>query len=94
MTPLDDRVVPRERFTRCHQQLSAHQIQSGDLLGDRMFDLEPRVHLEKVERRSIAAARREIDEELDGAGVSIIGGACRIDRRRGHALAQRRCHNG
>ena len=46
---------PRQRLARCDQQLRAHQVDAGDLLGDRMLDLQPRVHLEEIER---AATRR------------------------------------
>ena len=34
---------------RGDEQLRAHQVEAGDLLGDRMLDLQPRVHLEEVE---------------------------------------------
>ena len=41
-----------------------------------MFDLEARVHLEKVEPGAVAVA---LDQELDGPGIPIAGRA-----RRGH----------
>ena len=38
-------------FAGRDQQLRAHQIDAGGRFGDRMLDLQPRVHLEEVERR-------------------------------------------
>ena len=40
------------------EQLRPHEIDAGDELGDRMLDLQPRVHLEKVERRGRLPAGR------------------------------------
>ena len=45
----------------CH----SHEIDAGDHLGDRVLDLQPRVHLEEVE----AAVR--VEQELDRAGVGV-----------------------
>src|SRR5688572_33411518 len=47
-----------------------------------MLDLQARVHLEKVERAGL------IDQELDRARVVIPGGACDLNGRFSHPLAQ------
>ena len=39
----------RQRFARRHAQLPFDEIVAGDHLGDRMLDLQPRVHLDEVE---------------------------------------------
>ena len=41
---------PRQRLAGRDEQLRAHEIEAGDRFGDRMLDLQPRVHLEEVER--------------------------------------------
>ena len=56
-------------------------------LGHRVLDLQPRVHLEEVEPRVIAAA---FEQEFAGAGVSIPHRFRRGNCRRAHALAHRR----
>ncbi len=78
---------PWQRLAGGDPDLRRNEIDADDLLGDRMLDLQPRVHLEEVERRPIAGA---LEEELDRPGVAIAGGA--RDRNRGvaHALPQRR----
>ena len=77
---LADRLLrPRQRLAGGDEQLRAHEIDAGDLLGDRMLDLQARVHLEEVEPRRVAVA---LDEELDRAGVAVAGRARGGDRRR------------
>ena len=49
-----------------------------------MFDLKPRVHLEKVELGVVAIP---LEEELDGPGVAIARRSCRRDGRVAHARA-------
>ena len=64
--------------------LPLHQVDAGHHLGDRMLDLQARVHLEEVERAVL------VEQELDRAGVGV---AHRLrDRRRGrrHAPPQLR----
>ena len=39
-------------------------------LGDRMLDLEARVHLHEVE--AVALSHRNVGDELDGAGAGIV----------------------
>ena len=55
--------------------LPADQIEAGHHLGDRMLDLQPRVHLEEVE------AAVFVEEELDGAGVGVADASSRRRRR-------------
>ena len=73
---------PGQRRAAGHRKLRADEIDADDLLGHRMLDLQPRVHLEKIE----VAFRR--DDELDGAGAAVVDAARRRHRRRGHALAK------
>jgi hypothetical protein len=58
------------------------KVHARDLLGDRMLDLEPRVHFEEIERCGIA---RSLDQELHGSGVAVAGGASQLDRGISHA---------
>ena len=44
--------APRQRLPHRDEQLRAHEVDAGDQLGDRVLDLEPRVHLEEVEARA------------------------------------------
>ena len=55
--------------------LPPHQIDAGHHLGDRMLDLQPRVHLEEVEAAVL------VEQELDRAGVGVA------DRARDAAAA-------
>ena len=61
--------------------LPAHQIDAGDHLGDRMLDLQPRVHLEEVEPAVV------VEQELDRAGVGV---ADRLRDGRGRAASSPR----
>ena len=74
--------------------LFAHQIDPGDHLGNRMFDLQPRVHLDEVERPVLV-------EELDRPDAPIaergdrghrpradLGARLRGERRRRRFLEQ------
>ena len=59
-----DVVLPvAERLAGGDAQLLAHQVDAGDLLGDRVLDLQPGVHLEEEE-----LAGGVVDQELDRAG--------------------------
>ena len=52
---LRERVLrPRQRLAGGDEQLRAHEVDAGHLLGHRMLDLQPRVHLEEIERRCVA----------------------------------------
>src|SRR5262249_40440432 len=73
----------RDRTSLGDLDLQPHQIDAGDLLGDRVLHLEPRVHLEEVE----LPARP--DDELDGTRADVADGPRRRDRRRGQPRALR-----
>ena len=77
----------RERFGRQRHagsdfQLQAHQVESGHHLGDRVLDLQARIHFQEVE----VAVR--VEKELDRAGATIVHGARGGDRGFAHARAQ------
>ena len=76
---------PRQRLAAGDPQLRPDQVDAGHRFGDRMLDLQPRVHLEKVEARRVAFA---LDQELDRAGVAIADGARGGDGRVSHPGAE------
>ena len=55
-----------------------HQVDAGHHLGDRMLDLQPRVHLEEVEAAVL------VEQELDRAGVGVADRLRDGRGRRGH----------
>ena len=61
------RVVERQRLAVGDPELPAHQVDAGDLLGDRVLDLQPGVDLEEGDQPVLG------DEELDGAGTDVAG---------------------
>ena len=56
-----------ERLAVGDAELLAHQVDAGDLLGDRVLDLQAGVDLEEGDRAVLA------DEELAGAGADVAG---------------------
>ena len=66
--------------------LPAHEIDAGHHLGDRVLDLQARVHLEEVEPAVL------VEQELDRAGVGVADRSRDGGRRRRHRRAQRRRH--
>ena len=66
--PLDLALLQRERSALRHGELPRHEVETGHHLGDRVLDLEARVHLEEEELLRSALAR---DEELDGPGADV-----------------------
>ncbi len=74
-------VALRERQLRAggDLDLGAHQVEARDELGDRVLDLDARVHLEEEE---LAVT---VEQALDGARADVADGACGIDRHRPHA---------
>jgi len=52
-----------EGLPRCDAQLGLHQVDLGDLLGDRVLDLDARIHLDE----HVVAVF--VDEEFDGPGA-------------------------
>ena len=71
-----------QRLACRHAKLLADQINAGDLLGDRVLDLNAGVHLAEVE---IAVV---IDQEFDRTRVAVADALCQRNSRRGHLLAQ------
>ena len=65
-------LCPGQLSARRDGQLRANEVNARDSFGDGMLDLQPGVHLQKVEARIVAGA---LDEELDRSRVAIAGGA-------------------
>jgi len=74
----------RQRFAARHTNLPRHQIESGDRFGDRVLDLQTRVHLHEEE----FAAR--IQQELHGPRADVTNRLRRTHRRFAHGAAQLR----
>ncbi len=62
----------RQPLTERDAQLPLHEVEPGDHLGDRMLDLQARVHLDEMETCRVG-------DELDCAGIDVV------DRLRGGA---------
>ena len=76
----------RERLAGCDADLLLDQLAAHHLFGDRVLDLDPRVHFHEVEILALF-----IDEVLDRAGVLITDVAHEVHRRLTHAFAQLGC---
>ena len=69
--------------------LGLHDIDSGDHLGDRMLDLDARVHLDEVElvllEQELEGARAAVADLAAGFGAAFADARLqpRIDQRRG-----------
>jgi hypothetical protein len=63
------RVVVADRLAVRDPEHLPDQVDAGDLLTDRMLDLQPRVDLEEADRAVLA------DQELAGPGADIAGRA-------------------
>ena len=61
-------------------QLRLDQIDAGDQLGDRMLDLDARIHLDEVELAVLV-------EELERAGAAIADRAAGLDAALAHLAA-------
>ena len=79
--------VEREPLAPGDPYLPADQIDTGHHLGDRVLDLQSRVHLEEVEPTTL------VEQELDRAGVGVPDRACDRRRGRGDCLAEL-CRHG
>ena len=64
------------------EDLGADDVDAGHLLGDGVLDLDARVHLDEEE-----IARVAVDQELDGAGALVVGGAGDLQAERADVLA-------
>ena len=67
-------------LTRCHPKLPLHQVEPGDQFGDRVFHLEPGVHLQEEEFSVLI-------EEFDGPGIDVAAGLGHSDGGSTHGLA-------
>jgi len=56
-----------QRFAFGDRDLFGDQVEPADRLGDRMLDLDARVHLEEVEGVALA-----VDEQFDGAQPAVF----------------------
>ena len=72
----DRRLVEPERLAGGDAQLVGHEVAAGDELGDRVLDLEPRVHLEEREGAAL------VEQELAGAGADVADRAGERERGR------------
>ena len=90
VTALRERLLrPRQRLAGGDENLRAHEIDARHLLGDRVLDLQPCVHLEVIERRIVSGP---LEKEFDRPRVAIPGRPRDRHRRIAHAAPQRRCH--
>ena len=62
--------------------LFLHDVDAGDFLGDRVFDLNARVHLDEVELAALA------QQHLDRAGIDVLHALGGFDSGFAHFLAQ------
>ncbi len=81
---LDVLLPEGERFPGGHLDLLLDQIDPGDHFGDRMLDLDPRVHFHEIEAAVL------IQQKLDRARVLITDGPRQLQRRLRHPAAQLR----
>ena len=65
-----------------------HEVDPGHHLGDRMLDLQPRVHLQEVEPALV------VQQEFERARVGVADGAAQGDRGVRQRLPDRRGHRG
>ena len=78
--------VQVESLATGYPNLPLDQIHAGHQLGHRMLDLDPCIHLEKVEMA------RVVEQKLDRARVGVGDAPRDRDGCRGKGLAQRRRH--
>ena len=78
----DCRLVQRQPLAGRDTQLPFDEVESGDHFGDRMLDLQARIHLEEIELGAI-------EQELDRAGAAITDCLGRRHRRGAHRGARR-----
>lgn len=77
-----------DALPRRNADLRLDQVNAADHFGDRMLDLDPRVHFHEVE-----ALRCGIENALDRAGASIVHVLAQADRRLADLRAQRHALN-
>ena len=71
-------LLERQLRARCYFDLSAHKVDAGHELGNRMLDLDARVHFEEIK----VAVR--IDQELDRARADVVHSLRRAHRDLAH----------
>ena len=77
-------------LARGDPKLPFDEILAGDHFGDRVLDLQPRVHLHEIER---AVARERVrGDELDRAGAHVADRLCARDRGVPHRAAMLGVH--
>ena len=86
-------LAERQRLARCDAELQFDEIEAGHHFGDRMLDLEPRVHFHEIELRGLEIAAAA-DDEFHRAGAAIADRLGTGDRRLAHARAQGLRHAG
>src|SRR4051812_36279993 len=74
----DIALLEPERLAGRHADHLLDQIDAGDELGDRVLDLQPRVHLEKIEALVLPY------DKFDGAGAVVTDSLRKRDRLRAH----------
>src|SRR5271166_3697418 len=79
-TRLEIPLVNRQCFAGGDPELPFDEVEPGHHLGDRVLDLQPRVHLDKIETLGIG-------DELDRAGPDIADGARAGHGRLSHCVA-------
>ena len=80
-------LFPRQRPPGGHRKLGLHEIHAGNGFGDRMLDLQPRVHLQEIELRVVPAS---LEKELDRPRVAVIGCPRRGNSSSAHLVAKGR----
>ena len=75
-------LLQRQWLARSHAQLPRHQVQAGDGLGDRVFHLQPGVHLHE-EKITLG-----VEQKLQRTRALVADGPHCLHRHRAHALAQ------
>ena len=70
-------------FACRHTQLQFHEIKAGDRLGNRVFDLQARVHLHEPEP-VLAQRAGAVGDEFHRARAPVADAAGGLDRRLGH----------
>jgi len=80
----------RQRLAGRDAQLPLDEVEAGDHLGDRMLDLQARVHFHEVE--GTAHFAHCVGDELDRAGADVTDCLRRLDRRPAHGRAALGAH--
>ena len=79
-------------FAGCHLELPLHQIEASNEFRNRMFDLQPGIHLNEIPRR-ICIERAALNEELNRTSAFIANRPANGDSRIRHLAAQLQAHS-